>query len=89
MPVSTENTAEDLAVNRPISLEWTPGDTAVFHDVYFGLDPNDLEFQGRQPLADTQFAISDLQDGATYYWRVDEHDRRDSLLSKGDVWSFV
>lgn len=87
--VSPENAAEDMGVDRPISLEWTPGDTAAFHDVYFGLDPNDLEFQGRQPLADTQFTVSDLQDGTTYYWRVDQAEADEVTIHTGNTWSFT
>lgn len=87
--VAPENGTEDLGVDKPTSLEWTPGDTAMFHDVYFGLDPNDLEFQGRQPLANTQFTISDLQDGTTYYWRVDQVEADEVTIHTGDTWSFT
>jgi len=77
------------------ALEWTPGDFAASHNVYFGesLDavseatPEDDAFAGNQTAA--TFQAQDLIPGQTYYWRVDEvNDGDPESPWKGDVWSF-
>ena len=84
-----------------VSLGWSPGDTAVSHDVYFGGNFEDVNdgaegtFQGNQ--ASTFFVVGfpgflypdGLVPGTTYYWRIDEvNDTEPNSPWKGDVWSF-
>ena len=71
-------------------LQWTAGDTAVFHDVYFGTKPipGAAEFRGRQPFA-VYWHGADLTPGTTYYWRIDEVERDGKTIHQGDVWSFT
>lgn len=80
----------DVTVVTPL-LQWTAGDTAVLHDVYFGTDPNlgpeDL-VQSRLPMA-LYFHVPGLTPGATYYWRVDEIEADMATVHTGNVWSFV
>jgi hypothetical protein len=74
----------------PMLLEWTAGDTAALHEVYFGVNPilGPDDFRGRQPL--TLFWLgSTLAPGTTYYWRVDEVDADETTIHTGDVWSFT
>ncbi len=82
-----------------VNLGWWPGDTAVSHDVYFGISFDDVNagtngiFQGNQ--AATSFIAgsdgSPYPDGlaadTTYYWRIDEVEA-DGTKHKGDIWSF-
>jgi hypothetical protein len=86
-----------------ITLSWSPGDSAVSHDVDLGENFDDVNdgipgapvFQGNQ--ADTflvagfsGFAYPDgLVLGSTYYWRIDEvNDADPNSPWIGDVWSF-
>ncbi len=82
-----------------ITFRWTPGQFAKTHDVYFGTvykDVNDasranpkgvLASQGR--IVNTYVPASDLDFGRTYYWRVDEVNAFDSVIYKGNVWTFT
>lgn len=68
-------------------LQWTRGATAVYHDVYFGTDPN-------PPLVSRQtwpmhYHQGPLKPGTTYYWRVDEIEANGTTVHTGDVWSFT
>jgi hypothetical protein len=83
-----------------VSLGWSPGDTAISHDVYFGSSFDDVNdgtnetFQGNQ--ATTYFIVGSpgssypdgLVPGTTYYWRIDEVETDGSIKHKGDIWSF-
>jgi subtilisin family serine protease len=83
-----------------LSLGWTPGDTAVSHNIYFGENYDDVDngtgdtFQGNQTA--TYFFVgfplvpfpNGLVPGTTYYWRIDEVEADDTTTHKGDVWSF-
>jgi hypothetical protein len=82
------------------NLDWSPGDTAVSHDVYFGSSFDDVNegtedtFYGNQST--TFFLIGfpgspypdGLLPGTTYYWRIDEVQADGITKHKGDVWSF-
>jgi hypothetical protein len=83
------------------TLSWTPGQTGVSHDVYFGENFDDVNdgtagtFQGNQ--ADTHFIVGSpgyvypdgLVAGTRYYWRIDEVEADGSTIYKGEVWSFL
>lgn len=85
------------------SLDWTPGDFAVSHNVYVGESFEDVNvgtssaFRGNQ--TSTSFIVGlglpgdpypgGLVPGTTYYWRVDEVNNADPNSPwKGNVWSF-
>jgi hypothetical protein len=77
-----------LNVTMPL-FRWTPGETAAFHNVYFGIAPDLAEADqvaSRQPLT-MYFHVPPLEPGTKYYWRVDEVDA-DGTVHPGDVWSF-
>jgi hypothetical protein len=80
----------DGALNVAVPLfRWTPGETALFHDVYFGTSPELTEANrtaSRQPLA-MYFHIPPMEPGTKYYWRVDEVEVN-GTVHPGDVWSF-
>ncbi|MHC4331501.1 MAG: LamG domain-containing protein [Planctomycetota bacterium] len=87
--------------NTWANLAWTPGDSAVSHDVYLGDNFDDVDegaegtFMGNQ--ATTMLVVGfpgfpvpeGLVPGTTYYWRIDEvNDTEPNSPWKGDVWSF-
>ncbi len=77
-----------IGVATPL-LQWTPGDTALFHNVYFATTPDLTEANlvaARQPFA-MYYHVPGLQPGTTYYWRVDEIDAAGTITT-GDVWMF-
>jgi len=72
-------------------LQWTPGETALFHDVYFGTSP-ELTEADRVSTRQTFFIyyhVPGLEPGTTYYWRVDETESDMVTVYTGDVWSFT
>jgi hypothetical protein len=71
-------------------LQWTKGETALFHDVYLGTSP---ELTAADRTAARQgfpmyFHGPGLMPGVTYYWRVDEIEAGGTVY-QGDVWSFT
>jgi hypothetical protein len=79
-----------LNVAMPL-LQWTPGGTALFHNVYLGSTPNltdaDLK-SARSPMA-MYYHVAGVTPGATYYWRVDEIEKDMVTIHAGDVWTFT
>jgi len=77
-----------LNVALPL-FQWSPGETAMFHNIYFGTTPELTEANlvaPRQPLA-MYFHVPPLVPGTKYYWRVDEVELN-GTVHPGDVWSF-
>ena len=82
------------------NLTWTPGDTAVSHDIYLGESFEDVNAGAagtfRSNVASPFFTIGffgvpypdGLVPGTTYYWRVDEVETNGTTKHKGPVWSF-
>jgi len=89
---------EQSDVRRDIVLRWSPGDTAVAHDVYFGTDPDSVASASRTDpmgvlVSQGQTGVTYAPDGgldlvATYYWRIDEV-AADNTIYAGNVWSFT
>ncbi len=74
-------------VNSDADLSWSPGVGAVLHYVYFGTDRNAVaNATNAAPSPQTSFDPGQLQDGTTYYWRVDEFGG--TTTTPGEVWSF-
>jgi len=79
-----------------VVLTWSPGDSAVMHDVYVGTSFDDVNdatmaspaYQGSQ--TESSLVLDNLALGTTYYWRIDEinSDMAGSPW-KGEVWSFT
>ncbi|MEK7993433.1 MAG: hypothetical protein AAB403_06465, partial [Planctomycetota bacterium] len=86
-----------------VNLSWSPGNSAVSHDVYLGGNFEDVNagtgntFRGN--LTSTLFFVGlgmpgdpypgGLVPGTTYYWRIDEVNAADPNSPwKGNVWSF-
>ncbi len=78
------------------ALGWSPGDTAVAHDVYFGTGPEAVAnagtdsalYRGRQ--AKESYSLAGLVEfgGGNYSWRIDEVDA-DGAIHRGNVWEFT
>ena len=70
-------------------LQWTPGNTAVWHDVYFGTNPElgSADLMERMPFP-MYWHIPGLTPGTTYYWRIDEVEGDGTTIHTGNVWSF-
>jgi hypothetical protein len=87
-------------VTTPV-LEWSAGDNAAQHDIYFGTDYNEVAqadataaniYQGSQDLDNTEFVPAGvpLDWNTTYYWRIDEvNDANPDSPWIGKVWSFT
>ncbi|MHC4225904.1 MAG: LamG domain-containing protein, partial [Planctomycetota bacterium] len=87
--------------NTWANLSWTPGNSAVSHDVYFGDSFDDVNagaestFQGNQTgtflvVGFPGFAFpAGLVPGTTYYWRIDEIEADGTTIHKGNVWSLT
>lgn len=73
-------------------FQWTAGDTAEWHDVYFGtspeLGPADLVMRNVGVMT-IYWHPGGLTPGTTYYWRIDEIEADGTTVYTGDVWSFT
>jgi len=84
------------------NLQWTAGNFAVSHDLYFGDNLANVEagtaetFRGN--LSSTYLVVgfpgfpypNGLVPGTTYYWRIDEvNDLHPDSPWKGNIWSFT
>jgi hypothetical protein len=77
-----------IGVTSPV-LQWKAGDTVAYHDVYFGTDPDALQFQVRYGRLQTVYYHgAGITPGTTYYWRIDEVEVDNTTIHTGDVWSF-
>jgi hypothetical protein len=74
-------------------LQWTPGDTAIFVDIYVGTAPDFKASNRVKQLSATSKSwyqsAPPLEPGQKYYWRVDSLDSKKTLIAAGDVWSFA
>jgi hypothetical protein len=79
-------------VPRDVTLNWTPGEFAVSHDLYRGDSFGDVDtaiVPTAAGLDANSFDPGRLEFGETYYWRVDEVNAApDNTIFKGEVWSF-
>jgi len=84
-------------IGNATPLTWSTGDNASQHDVYFGMDRDDVVdanasdttgiYRGRQGF--TFYTPPEVEwGGGPYYWRVDEYNT-DTTISKGNLWSFT
>ena len=71
---------------------WTPGDTALFEDVYLGTTPELTaanRVATRQPaVLKMYYHLQPFVSGQTYYWRVDGIEAT-GMVYTGDVWRFT
>ncbi|WP_413359577.1 SUMF1/EgtB/PvdO family nonheme iron enzyme [Prochlorococcus sp. MIT 1201] len=72
-------------VKTDADLMWLEGVDAIANDIYFGTDPENLEFKQRQE--NNIFTPGTLSGGQQYYWRIDTV--TDDGIIKGDLWNFT
>jgi len=85
-------------VTRTPTLQWTAGEEALRHDIYFGTNRTAVAnantttpgiYRGRQVIS-RYTPPEELESGRTYYWRVDEINNQNSESPwVGKVWSFT
>ena len=96
LPEPADNISE---VVRDAVFSWTIGDTVDTHNVYFGIDFEDVNDASMadprgvlisQNQADATYDPSGLLDfNQTYYWRIDEVEADGITVHKGTTWSFT
>ncbi|MEN6384740.1 MAG: discoidin domain-containing protein [Phycisphaerales bacterium] len=91
---STPSPADGSRYNeQSLTLSWSSGGLAESHNVYYGTNYNAVELattaspEYKANRTVTNYPVTGLQVGQTYYWRVDEVDG--SNTRKGNVWSFT
>lgn len=69
------------------TLTWQAGATAIWHDLYFGMnaDPPLVERLSEEVYEHQ----AGFEPGAKYYWRVDEVEPDGKIVSEGQLWSFT
>jgi len=96
------NPKDGVTLNQTwVTLTWTPGVSAVSHDVYIGDNFDDVNdglgdtFRGNQTdslsiVGFPGYPYPDgLVNGMTYYWRIDEvNEAEPNSPWKGNIWSF-
>ncbi|MBN1508370.1 MAG: hypothetical protein JW955_16090, partial [Sedimentisphaerales bacterium] len=80
---------QEEGVTLPL-LQWTAGQTAVFHKVYVGTTPEltAADLVGPRVMI-TSYYFARMAPGQTYYWRVDEVEADLKTVHTGNVWSFT
>ncbi|MFC1636848.1 hypothetical protein ACFL5Z_18645, partial [Planctomycetota bacterium] len=88
------NASTDVAMDAILS--WTPSESAVSHELYFGTDKEAVrradtgspEYKGSRALGAESYVPGLLEAKTDYYWRVDEVDAQGNA-SKGPIWIFT
>jgi hypothetical protein len=87
---SPRDNTNDVAVD--VILEWSPGLSAITHNVYVGESFEEVEaatVPTRMGLDVNSFDLGRLEFGDTVFWRVDEvSGTPDQTVFPGKVWSF-
>ena len=67
---------------------WRAGREASSHEVHFGTAPESLTLL--ETVGQTTSGAAEMVFGETYYWRVDEVNEADAVVSwQGDLWTFA
>ncbi len=84
-------------IREAIPLNWSPGERASQHDVYFGTDKETViyadtsdttgVYRGRQSVTSYNPPEGVEWGSGPYYWRIDEYNT-DNSISTGTIWSF-
>ena len=84
----------DTLVPLMPTLQWTPGDGAMSHDVYLGTSEDAVENAGTgSPEYQARRNLPNFTPGArlagstTHFWRIDSV-TADGLVTRGEVWQF-
>lgn len=78
-------------LSHTLTLTWEKGDTAVYHKIYLSEDYDLIDssdpaaYKGSTSVSN--FTLTGLLPGRTYYWKVDELEIG-GLVWPGQIWSF-
>ncbi len=94
-PIPTLNDEHVVLSSGGTLLEWTPANSAVTQNIYFGTDETAVknadtsspEYKGNQDNTTNSYQINNLYTGATYFWRVDQI-ASNGKITKGNLWRF-
>ncbi len=99
--ILSDVTKPDVKLQDPINgkklkvttviLHWTTTHAdanLVTYDVYVGITPNNLEKKTTTAQGVTEYELTGLEDGQTYYWQV-QPKLGDLVGDKSDTWSFT
>lgn len=94
-PIPTLNDEHVELFSGGTLLEWTPADSAVTQNIYFGTDETAVinadttssEYKGNQDNTTNSYQVNNLYTGETYFWRVDEINSN-GKITKGNIWRF-
>ncbi|HEY6913576.1 MAG TPA: T9SS type A sorting domain-containing protein, partial [Paludibacter sp.] len=70
-----------------LKLQWRPGNMATSHKVYLGTNALLPDSTLNSTQTDTTLIVSNLKEGKTYYWRVDEVTNNN--VKTGYLWNFT
>ena len=93
---SPSNGAVDI--RQTATLDWSPGHYAASHEVYFGVDEEDVknantgspEYKDSVALGSEGYDPGELEWDTTYFWRIDQVDNLNPESPWiGTVWSFT
>ena len=84
VPNPSDNT--DFVDVEGVSLGWAPAFGATAYDVYFGMNPDNLELLGQVTQTSYEDLDRRLVSETPHYWRLDTV--KDGEVVTGPVWSF-
>ena len=73
-------------VGTNAELRWSPVAGATSYDVYLGTGSTLGSNEYRGEVSETTYDPTSLDNGATYYWRIDAKNARG--VTRGEVWQF-
>ncbi len=85
--ISPTDGAGNVSAKLPLTLQWKSSGSVARYNVYFGINPRQLQakilyYQG------TSFVVTSLQPDTTYFWRIDSVIPPSSEVLTGPDWSF-
>jgi hypothetical protein len=76
-----------VGIKTVSELKWKSGVNAKSHKIYFGTQADQLPLLA-EVKSSSYDELPELEEGARYYWRVDEVWADDTVIT-GDVWGFT
>ncbi|UKM63812.1 T9SS type A sorting domain-containing protein [Flavobacteriaceae bacterium GSB9] len=94
-PIPAHNNEHAELSSGSILLQWTPADSAISQNIYFGTDEiavanantTSSEYMGNQYVGNDSYQVNSLYTGETYFWRIDQI-TSGGEVTQGNVWRF-